>query len=57
MSEYSKAHNRKNPGRVRTNNRIYYTALRALRDSYPDEFDKLLTYYREHPDEVGGGAA
>jgi hypothetical protein len=56
MREYAQAHNRKNPERVRTNNRIYWTALRALRDSYPDEFDKLLTYYREHPEAVGGAA-
>jgi hypothetical protein len=56
MSEYSRAHNRKHPARVATNNRIYYAALRALRDSYPEEFDKLLAYYREHPEETGGAA-
>jgi hypothetical protein len=60
MREYAKRRRREDPAfraRQILYSRIYDRALAALRDSYPDEFDKLLVYYREHPDEVGGGAA
>lgn len=46
----------RHPGYGAVNSRVYYAALAALRDSYPDEFDKLLAYYRERPEEIGGGA-